>query len=169
MGKDIMAAIRTGDIDALRDCLRETPSALNQKLAWEHYDGFPLNYAAFCNQPDIIGVLVLDYGADPNRNEGVGSGWTPLLHAQEKKSFQAAGVLLSLGANPTTRSTDGKSAESFCFTSEVLRHRDLRYADRMKERMAEEKRRREGIERAEAERRRAGAWSRTGPRSHARL
>ncbi|MEZ0225908.1 MAG: ankyrin repeat domain-containing protein [Alphaproteobacteria bacterium] len=155
--EDFMEAIRTGDVAFLREYLRQNPEERDQKVGWDHYDGYPLNYAAFCNQPKVISFLVLECKADVNRNQAVGANWTPLHHAQEKSCYEAAGMLLSLGANPSVGADGGKTTADFCSSKEVQRHRDPHYAEKLARKMRE-------MEQAEREKKITGAWSRTGAR-----
>ena len=151
--QDFMEAIRTGNIAFLREYLRQNPDDLNQKLAWDNYDGFPLNYAAFCNQPKVISFLVLECRSDMNRTEGVGANWSPLRHAQEKLCHRAAAMLLSLGADPSVPAADGTTAADFCKSKEVRQHYDPGYTEKIKILAQEEK-----------EKKIAGTWNRTGAR-----
>ena len=151
--QDFMDAIRKGDVEFLRTHLRRFPGDLKEKLAWESNDGFALNYAAACNQPRVIRLLVREFGADPNEHHGVGADWTPLNHAMKKSAYDAAAMLLSLGAAPGRAVADTSEVVDFCKSREVQRRIDPAFeANEMK------------LEREQLEKRIAGEWKRTGDR-----
>jgi hypothetical protein len=151
--QDFMDAMRTGDAAFVRDYLRQNPAELSEKLSWDGHDGFPLHYAAFYNQPAIISLLVKEFGADPNRNKGVGASWTPLHHAKKAGATAAAGRLLALGANPSLSDDRRETTADFCASRAVMQYRDPSYLDREKARDAEA-----------LQKRLDGTWTRTGAR-----
>ena len=65
-------------------------------------------------RPEVIATLI-ELGADPNiqdrRPKGLGrsSGWTPLFVALHHEQFNAARVMLELGADPNLLSDQGMS------------------------------------------------------------
>jgi hypothetical protein len=151
--QDFMNAIRNGDVEYVRSRLRRYPGDLTEKLAWDSYDGFPLNYAAFCNQPKIIRLLIGEFGADPNEYRGVGSNWAPLNHARKQTAYAAAATLLSLGADPSRAASEVNELVDFCKSREVQQRLDPDLEAREKK-----------IEQEQLEKRIAGNWKRTGAR-----
>ena len=68
---DLPTACHTGDIERVREFLREDPSLANTLGEYEGYylgAGVPLSNAAAVGRMDIV-QLLLDHGADPNLPE----------------------------------------------------------------------------------------------------
>jgi hypothetical protein len=68
---DLPTACHTGDIERVRELLREDPSLANRLGEYEGYylgAGVPLSNAAAVGRMDIV-QLLLDHGADPNLPE----------------------------------------------------------------------------------------------------
>lgn len=102
----MMQAIIDNDVAFLRGYLKEYPQLLDQQLSWPKYTGYPMNYAASLDRPDIVQFLALEMKQSANRNDNVANRWTPLHHAKHAKAHAAAAMLLKLGADPKL-SNDG--------------------------------------------------------------
>jgi hypothetical protein len=113
-----LAAIKSGDIDSLRVILRDHPEYLEQRLSFNR-SGFALNAAAYFNQPQVIEFLAEEIGVDINRQVGVGGQWAALHHACDHDSYQAAEMLLQLGANPTLKTESGKTPYDQCISEKL--------------------------------------------------
>lgn len=119
----VMKAARKDNVEALRGLLAEHPEFLDKKLDWNKgsNDGYLLNYAAYYDSPAVIEFLVKQKGADADRNDGVGTGWTPLHHAENRKSYAATAKLLELGADPGKKNANGETTRKFIEKPEVQR------------------------------------------------
>jgi len=116
----LLKAARKDKVETLRQLLDEHPELLDKKYSWNNgYDGFLLNYAAFHDSPNVIEFLITQKKADPNRNKDVGSAWTPLHHAEYKKSYSAAAKLLERGANPGIKNSKGANTRAFAASEKV--------------------------------------------------
>ena len=93
-----VSAIRKGDLAVVKKLLEKTPELLNLNLKWLEYSGSPLHFAACYNKPDIVRFLVAEKKLPVDCKNHRGS--TPLLHASDNGAYEAAALLLELGANP---------------------------------------------------------------------
>jgi ankyrin repeat protein len=100
---DLPTACHTGDIDRVRDLLRQDPSLANKVGAYEGYylgAGAPLSNAAAAGRMDIV-QLLLDHGADPNLpEEQVAPRGKALYSAVYHGHYEIAKLLLEHGAFP---------------------------------------------------------------------
>lgn len=102
-------AIFDDDVDSMRAALNQDQRLLYTEIDWGNgRSGFALNYAAALNRTGLIQTLVEEYGADVNRQKGVGNNWSPLHHACDAGSLRAVQKLLELGADPLLRSGAGQ-------------------------------------------------------------
>jgi ankyrin repeat protein len=100
---DLPTACHTGDIDRVRELLRQDPSLANRTGEHEGYylgAGAPLSNAAAVGRMDIV-QLLLDHGADPNLPE---EQYAPmgraLYSAVYHGHYEIAKLLLERGAFP---------------------------------------------------------------------
>ncbi|MCE9508613.1 MAG: ankyrin repeat domain-containing protein [Alphaproteobacteria bacterium] len=120
--ENFLQAIKGGDVDSLRIILRDHPEYLekaNLKFG-DGYGGFALNAAAFYNQPQVIEFLVEEKEVDVNRQEGVSGLWAALHHACESNSYQAAEILLQLGANSQLKTESGVVPYDKCKSGKII-------------------------------------------------
>ena len=100
---DLPTACHTGDIDRVRELLRQDPSLANKVGAHEGYylgAGSPLSNAAAVGRMDIV-QLLLDHGADPNLpEEQYAPKGRALYSAVYHGHFDIAKLLLERGAFP---------------------------------------------------------------------
>ena len=100
---DLPTACHTGDIDRVRELLREDPSLANKLGAYEGYylgAGAPLSNAAAAGRLDIV-QLLLDHGADPNLpEEQIAPKGKALYSAVYHGHYEIATLLLERGAFP---------------------------------------------------------------------
>ena len=100
---DLPTACHTGDIDRVRELLRQDPSLANSIGEPEGYYlaiGSPLSNAAAVGRMDIVHVL-LDYGADPNLpEEQYAPKGKALYSAVIHGHYDIAKLLLERGAFP---------------------------------------------------------------------
>src|SRR5687768_4890407 len=100
---DLPTACHTGDIDRVRELLRQDPSLANRIGEHEGYYlavGSPLSNAAAVGRIDIVQVL-LDHGADPNLPEEQIAPWGKALYsAVFHGHYDIAELLLERGAFP---------------------------------------------------------------------
>jgi ankyrin repeat protein len=100
---DLPTACHTGDIDRVRELLREDPSLANKLGAHEGYylgAGAPLSNAAATGRIDIV-KLLLDHGDDPNLpEEGMAPKGKALYNAVYHGHYEIAKLLLERGAYP---------------------------------------------------------------------
>jgi len=111
LGKlNIIKMISDGDLDKLSKFLEKDQA---RRFHWHQWPNGPgssstgtiLHMAAYFNQPAIIKFLVNEYGMDvnePNKR----SRRTPLHYACENGSYEAASLLLQLGADSTLQCND---------------------------------------------------------------
>lgn len=142
--QDFVNGIRSGRVDYLRIFLNLHPEMLEKSFSWDGGRGAAIACAAQHNQTEVIRFLVEEKGVDVNFNDV--SGWRPLHDAAYAKSYEAAALLLSLGADPAIKRDDGRDTVEFCQSDEVQALIDPSY---------EEKRRAERI---------AGTWSCATPK-----
>ena len=152
----LMDAIRRNDVSFLRGYLKKH---LTKDLSWPEYSGPALNYAASCNKPDVIELLVTELGLDPNDNVGVTNAWTPLHHAKVRNAHKAAAKLLALGADPAVKNSGGENAVAYCQSDPVQELADPGFAEKKKARQQEKKE--EQLRTQET--RIKGGWSLTAP------
>lgn len=100
---DLPTACHTGDIDRVRELLRQDPSLANKVGAYEGYylgAGAPLSNAAAVGRMDIV-QLLLDHGADPNLpEEQIAPMGKALYSAVYDGHYEIAKLLLEHGAFP---------------------------------------------------------------------
>jgi ankyrin repeat protein len=100
---DLPTACHTGDIDRVRELLRQDPSLANKLGEYEGYylgAGAPLANAATVGRMDIV-QLLLDHGADPNLpQEQVAPKGKALYEAVFHGHYDIAKLLLERGAFP---------------------------------------------------------------------
>ena len=100
---DLPTACHTGDIDRVRELLRQDPSLANRIGEYEGYyvgAGAPLSNAAAVGRMDIV-QLLLECGADPNLpEEQVAPKGKALYSAVYHGHYEIAKLLLERGAFP---------------------------------------------------------------------
>lgn len=100
---DLPTACHTGDLDRVRELLRQDPSLANRLGGYEGYylgAGAPIANAAAVGRLDIV-QLLLDYGADPNLpQEGAAPRGKALYEAVMNGHYEIAKLLLERGAFP---------------------------------------------------------------------
>ena len=100
---DLPTACHTGDIDRVRELLRQDPSLANKLGEYEGYylgAGAPLSNAATVGRMDIV-QLLLDHGADPNLpEEQIAPRGKALYAAVINGHYEIAKLLLERGAFP---------------------------------------------------------------------
>jgi ankyrin repeat protein len=100
---DLPTACHTGDIERVRELLRQDPSLANKLGEYEGYylgAGAPLANAAAVGRMDIV-QLLLDHGADPNLpQEQVAPNGKALYEAVFHGHYEIAKLLLERGAFP---------------------------------------------------------------------
>ena len=100
---DMLTACHTGDIDRVRELLRQDPSLANTLSEYEGYylgAGAPLANAATVGRMDIV-QLLLEHGADPNLpEEQVAPKGKALYQAVFHGHYEIAKLLLERGAFP---------------------------------------------------------------------
>lgn len=117
----LWSAVISNDLEALQAALKmeADPNALDTRLKTAGGNGRrALNYAALGNNPKMIQAL-LDAGADINLANR--SGFTPLMHAAERGSTDAARMLIRSGANLSAKSRRGQTALEI---AELLKHEE---------------------------------------------
>jgi ankyrin repeat protein len=93
---DLPTACHTGDLDRVRELLRQDPSLANRVGA----AGAPLANAAAAGRLDIV-QLLLDHGADPNLpEEQIAPRGKALYEAVRSGHYEIAKLLLERGAFP---------------------------------------------------------------------
>ena len=100
---DMPTACHTGDIERVRELLRQDPSLANKIGEYEGYylgAGAPLSNAAAVGRMDIV-QLLLEHGADPNLPEEQIAPWGKALYsAVHHGHYEIAKLLLERGAFP---------------------------------------------------------------------
>ena len=100
---DLPTACHTGDIERVRELLRQDPSLANQLGENEGYylgAGAPVTNAAAVGRIDIV-QLLLDHGADPNLpEEQIAPHGKALYNAVFNRHYDIAKLLLERGAFP---------------------------------------------------------------------
>ena len=100
---DLPTACHTGDIERVRELLRQNPSLANRTGEHEGYylgAGAPLANAAAAGRMDIV-QLLLDHGADPNLpEEQIAPKGKALYSAVYHGHYEIAKLLLERGAFP---------------------------------------------------------------------
>ena len=100
---DLPTACHTGDIERVRELLRQDPTLANKLSAYQGYylgAGAPLSNAAAAGRMDIVRLL-LDHGADPNlAEEQVAPKGKALYSAVHQGHYDIAKLLLERGAFP---------------------------------------------------------------------
>eukprot|EP00403_Amphidinium_massartii_P031140 CAMPEP_0178407740 /NCGR_PEP_ID=MMETSP0689_2-20121128/19583_1 /TAXON_ID=160604 /ORGANISM="Amphidinium massartii, Strain CS-259" /LENGTH=375 /DNA_ID=CAMNT_0020028821 /DNA_START=53 /DNA_END=1181 /DNA_ORIENTATION=+ len=91
-------AAECGDEEAVR-CLLSSGCSVNDADA---FGWTPLLYAVSFNRASLC-KLLLENGADPDRQESGGCAWSPLQWACQKGHIRCVIVLLASGANPNGR------------------------------------------------------------------
>ena len=100
---DLPTACHTGDIERVRELLRQDPSLANRLSEYEGYylgAGAPVSNAAAVGRLDIV-QLLLDHGADPNvAEEQIAPKGKALYSAVFHGHYDIAKLLLEHGAFP---------------------------------------------------------------------
>ena len=100
---DLPTACHTGDIERVRELLRQDPALADRLSEYEGYylgAGSPLANAAAIGRMDIV-QLLLDHGADPNRpEEQIAPKGKALYSAVFNGHYEIAKLLLERGAFP---------------------------------------------------------------------
>src|SRR3954468_23318049 len=100
---DLPTACHTGDIERVRELLRQDPSLSNKIGEHEGYylgAGAPLSNSAAAGRMDIV-PLLLDHGADPNLpEEQIAPKGKALYSAVSNGHYEIAKLLLERGAFP---------------------------------------------------------------------
>lgn len=100
---DLPTACHTGDIERVRELLREDPSLANRLSDYEGYylgAGAPIANAAATGRLDIV-QLLLEHGADPNLpEEQIAPRGKALYEAVMRGHYEIAKLLLEHGAFP---------------------------------------------------------------------
>jgi ankyrin repeat protein len=100
---DLPTACHTGDLERVRELLRQDPSLANRLGGYEGYylgAGAPIANAAAVGRLDIVQVL-LDHGADPNLpEEQIAPRGKALYEAVINGHYEVAKILLERGAFP---------------------------------------------------------------------
>ena len=100
---DLPTACHTGDIERVRELLRQDPAAANKLGEHEGYylgAGAPISNAAAVGRIDIV-QLLLDHGADPNLpEEQIAPKGKALYSAVFHGHYEIAKLLLERGAYP---------------------------------------------------------------------
>jgi ankyrin repeat protein len=100
---DLPTACHSGDIERVRELLRQDPSLANKVGEYEGYylgAGAPLSNAAAVGRMDIV-QLLLDHGADPNLpEEQTAPRGKALYSAVSNGHYEIAKLLLERGAFP---------------------------------------------------------------------
>ncbi|MBI3442053.1 MAG: ankyrin repeat domain-containing protein [Proteobacteria bacterium] len=117
-GKSIvLKAIKEGDVSLLRAILKEQPEWLEKKFHVGFigmFDGFILDMAAYYNQPKVIEFLVTEKKVDINRQNGVSCQWSALHLACRNDSYEAAEMLVKLGANVGAKASHDTTPLALC-------------------------------------------------------
>jgi ankyrin repeat protein len=120
---NFLQAIKDGDVDSLRVILRDHPEYLEKntdfKTVCGDYTGFALNVAAAHDQSQVIEFLVEEAGVDINRQKDHSSNWTALHHACEHAAYEAAEMLLQLGADPKLKTNKGDTPYDKCKSEKI--------------------------------------------------
>lgn len=168
--KKVTEAIDRNDVAFLRAYLKRHPRLLEKQYSWPSYSGYILNYAAAADRPDVVALLITDFGANPNRQEGVANKWTALHHAAKMNAYRAGAKLLALGADPKLANGDGTTNRDFAASDGVQELMDPAFVEKKLQRAHEklEKQQRDAAARKAAEeterqRRTQGGWTLTGP------
>jgi ankyrin repeat protein len=100
---DLPTACHTGDLERVRELLRQDPSLANRLGGYEGCylgAGAPIANAAAVGRLDIV-QLLLDYGADPNLpEEQIAPRGKALYEAVMNRHYEIAKLLLERGAFP---------------------------------------------------------------------
>jgi len=100
--KEVMHAIKLNDIDKIRDIIAANDAPKNQMLfeQKEQHGWSPLHYAAYLSRIDMIKLIVLKAGVEPNivNSEAKYQGWTPLHVAALCGHRDMISTLIQLGA-----------------------------------------------------------------------
>lgn len=105
--KDIIKAVKVGDLDLVKQILTEDPTLLESQDA----DGSrPLHYACWKGHTEIVQYL-LDQGADITAQNTGNTHWggTPLHVTAHANNRAAAVLLLQKGADIHTISANGRT------------------------------------------------------------
>jgi ankyrin repeat protein len=102
---ELHAAVRRGDLPALRRLLEADPGLANARSETDARGTFPLHVAAESGQTGAARLL-LEYGADISaldlENDAIALGWAAFFGRPEVVS-----VLLTAGSNPNQRNKHG--------------------------------------------------------------
>ena len=121
-------AIREGNIAVLKELLEKHPEYLNEEFNWypnDDYDegnccGCPIHMAAAYNRPDVIAFFVKEKGVSVDVICGADtSDWTPLFQACRWQKYEAAEMLLKLGADPDIKGIHGYPPAIYCRTERL--------------------------------------------------
>jgi ankyrin repeat protein len=100
---DLPTACHTGDLDRVRELLRQDPTLANRLGGYEGYylgAGAPIANAAAVGRLDLV-QLLLDHGADPNlAEEQIAPRGKALYNAVYHGHYEIARLLLEYGAFP---------------------------------------------------------------------
>lgn len=98
----LTTACRIGDIERVREIIRDDPAAANRDALYNTwYSGFPLRSAAKAGHIDIVRLL-LEHGADPNKPEhGLAPFGGSVYDSTQNGHYEVVKLLLEHGANPS--------------------------------------------------------------------
>jgi RNA polymerase sigma factor (sigma-70 family) len=96
---ELIAAARTGDVDAANRLLNQTPELATEEGAHPIWGGRPTALqVAIENRQHGVARALLEAGADPNHPSTAYGGWTPLFSALHGRDGEMVALLRSHGA-----------------------------------------------------------------------
>ena len=136
---DVTKTVSEGDLDQLKIILENEPGVVTRTFKWNggRFSGNVLHMAASYNQPEIARFLVTRKGVDINGLSE--NNWTPLHHAVSADAPQAVKALLSLGADPALKNSEGTIPFDLCEGNTAAKEVLRLYNEETLEREAEER------------------------------